>query len=361
MGIFRNRRFTLVLSAVGIVGAAAALAIGASYALFTSTANPQTATISAQTVTLTEAGTSASSTACTFSDLVPGDSTGNGCTYTVDYTGSAPAWLLLNVSTTSTPGVGGKPLLDNGVYGLIPTISAPSAAGEYSFGTQLFGWGNSTTSNCTSPTATGEVCSRDNNQVVDTYEPLTAGNSWTFTISGAMNVGTPAQNNPYQGGSATITITAWAVQATNNTNNSGHGPEYPSGPIFESVSAPTPTALVVGYNIPVQEYYLSGAGGSEFAATDLTQSSSTSIDTCVYSYTTPPAYNAPSSATTTVDLTLANCSGATPTAGDMLNVTYAYNQNSPGNFLFKAGANLSNLTNYDYPQSPETFWNVKVG
>ncbi|MDA8332369.1 MAG: hypothetical protein M0027_14440 [Candidatus Dormibacteraeota bacterium] len=368
MSIGRNRRLTLVLSAIGVVGAAAALAIGASYALFSSAATPQTSTISAATVTLTNTG-SANASSCNFSDIVPGQSLGSTCTYTVDYTGTAPAWLLLNVSTESKAGTpGGSPLI-GGAYGLVPTISTP-AASEYGIGTQLFGWGTPSASNCsTAQTAAGwQACSSDDNQVVDLWNP-TSGGSFTFTISGAMNIGTPAQNNPYQGGSASISVDAWAVQSVNDTNNSGHAPEYPTGPIFESVTSPSATTLNVGYNVPVQVFNTNNytpSAPSEFSATDVTQSTATTPDVCQYSITTPsplPAFgsNVASAAVSTLGLTVSSCTGAMPKAGDVLNFTYNVYANA-SYVVYKAGANPSDLTsNDDFPQQGETFWNITVG
>ncbi len=359
MLLSRYRRFTLVLSAVGVVGAAAALAIGASYALFSSTATPQTATISAATVTLTNTG-SADSTACTFNDIVPGDNLGSNCTYTVDYTGTAPAWLLLNVSTQSTSGIGGTALIDGGAYGLIPQISYSDGSG-----TQLFGYSTGTGPACTTANSVESCTSSDLNQVVNVGgQPITGG-SYTFTISGAMNIGTDAQNNPYQGSSGTVTVQAWAVQSANNTNNSGFGPEYPSGPVFQSVTAPSPTTLSVGYNIAVEGVYISSGGTSvpsQFYATDVTQSTPGSPDVCQYSINNAPSYGqSPVDLGTTVGLTLGTCSnGNSPAAGDVLNVTFDYYAQTQ-TYIFRNGANLANLANDDYPLSPEAFWNVTVG
>jgi hypothetical protein len=370
MSILKNRRLVLALSALGAVGAVAALSVGASFALFTSTATPQTATITAATVILTNTG-SAGASSCSFSDIVPGNSLGSACTYTVDYTGTAPAWLLLNVSTESKAGIGGSPLI-GGTYGLVPTISTPAASeyASYGIGTQLFGWGTPSAANCSSTqTAAGwQSCSSDTNQVVDIWTP-TSGGSFTFTISGAMNIGTPAQNNPYQGGSAEIVVQAWAVQSQNDTNNSGHAPQFPNGPIFESVTSPSATTLNVGYNVPVQVWNTNNYTPStptEFSATDLTQSTATTPDVCQYNITTPsplPGFgsNVPSAAVSSLGLTVSSCSnGTTPAAGDVLNFTFNVYANA-AYIVYKAGANASNPSNFDYPQQGETFWNIKVG
>ena len=360
MLLSRHRRFTLVLSAVGVLGAAAALAVGASYALFSSTATPQTATISAATVTLTNSG-SASASDCTFSDIVPGDNLGSTCTYTVDYTGSAPAWLLLNVSTTSTAGSGGTALIDGGPFGFIPQILYTSGAG-----TQLFGYSTGNGPTCTTTNGVESCSSSYDNQVVntDTSGPISGGTSYTSTISGAMNIGTDAQNNPYQGSTGTITVQAWAVQSTNNTNNAGNGggPEYPSGPIFQSVTAPSSTSLSVDYNIAVEgDFQPYQPNPSEFTATDVTQSTPGSPDVCQYSVNGAPRYGqSPVDLGTTVGLTLVSCSGNTPGKGDVLNVTFNFG-NSGSVYIYRNGADPSNLSNDDYPLSPEAYWNVTVG
>jgi hypothetical protein len=363
MFLARNRRLTLLLSAVGVVGAAAALSIGASYALFDSTATPQTATISAATVILTNTG-SANSTSCSFNDIVPGDNLGTACTYTVDYSGTAQAFLLLNVATASTSGTPGtKALIDGGAYGFVPQISYANGTG-----TQLFGYSTGTGPACTTSSG-GESCtSSDSNQVVSTGGPITSG-SYTFTISGAMNNGTDIQNNPYQGGSGTIKVTAWAVQSQNNTNNAsnGGGPMYPTGPVIQSVTSSSTTALAVGYNVAMEATYSSSGSTtdpSQYYATDVNQSTPSSPDVCQYSVTGAPDYTnqGPVDLGKTVDLTLFTCSnGSTPNAGDVLNFTYNF-YNPTQVYMYLNGADPSTLAhNDDYPESPDLFWNVTVG
>jgi len=200
--------------------------------------------------------------------------------------------------------------------------------------------------------------------VVDIWN-ATSGGSFTFTISGAMNIGTPAQNNPYQGGSAQISVQAWAVQSVNDTNNSFHAPEYPTGPIFESVTSPSATTLNVGYNVPVQVFNNTNynpIAPTQFSATDLTQSTATTPDVCQYDITTPSSLpsNGPSAAVSTLGLTVSSCTGSMPSMGDVLNFTYNFYANASYN-VYKAGADPSNLTNDDYPQQGETFWNITVG
>jgi hypothetical protein len=203
--------------------------------------------------------------------------------------------------------------------------------------------------------------------VVDIWSP-TSGGSFTFTISGAMNIGTPAQNNPYQGGSAQISVQAWAVQSVNDTNNSGGAPEYPTGPIFESVTSPSATTLNVGYNVPVQVFNTNSYhpyAPTEFSATDLTQSTATTPDVCQYDITSPsplPRFgsNVPSAPVSTLGLTVSSCTGSMPSMGDVLNFTYNVYAHASYN-VYKAGADPSNLTNDDYPQQGETFWNITVG
>lgn len=366
MGIFRNRRVTLVMSAVGILGAASALAIGASYALFSSTANPQTATISTATVTLNN-GAAPASGACTFSDIVPNEMTPTTCTYTVTYTGSANAWIFLNVSTESKAGTiaDGLPLINSGsdaAYGLIPTITTSNTYGGK---TQVFGWGAASESNCSASqtTAGWTSCSSDTNQMVNAcYKGGTvAGSScpttFTFTIAGAMNNGTAAQNNPYQGGSAAITVQAWALQSTNNEGN--NLPIAPNGPMIQSVTpgpSSDPTSLTVGYNVPVFVASDSGTGApSPFYTTDVTQSTATTPDVCQYTIASPAASSG-SLSSTTVDLALASCTGAHPAAGDVLNLTYDYNNGGyPATRVFGAPGQGR------YPQSPQMYWNITVG
>ena len=86
MNLF-TKRFALVLGGVIGVGAIAALAIGASFALFSATSPGGSQTFQAGTVSLNSPATGN----CAVSNLEPGD-TGT-CSFTVDYGGSLPAYI----------------------------------------------------------------------------------------------------------------------------------------------------------------------------------------------------------------------------------------------------------------------------
>lgn len=96
-------RRLLALLALGAVGTLAALSISTSLALFSATAGPQTPnTFAAGTVTLLSCYTS-SATPCIPAAVPAGASdtcppAASICEYTIEYTGSLPAWIGVSVS-----------------------------------------------------------------------------------------------------------------------------------------------------------------------------------------------------------------------------------------------------------------------
>jgi hypothetical protein len=96
----RSGRRLLALAALGAVGLLAALSISTSLALFSSTGGQQINSFAAGTVTLwscsgsactSTVATTASASTCTPTESTP-------CEYTIEYTGSLPAWIGLSVS-----------------------------------------------------------------------------------------------------------------------------------------------------------------------------------------------------------------------------------------------------------------------
>ena len=107
MNLF-TKRFGLVLAGVIGVGAVASLAIGASLALFSSTATTQNNQISTGTLVLTSTGSPVTESLYTGS-LEPGpystwqtNHSNSYSTYTLNYTGSVNAFVGLDFSITST-------------------------------------------------------------------------------------------------------------------------------------------------------------------------------------------------------------------------------------------------------------------
>jgi len=111
----------LAAAAIASIGSAATLATGLTSGLFSASATSGGNVFTAGTVTLA-AGSPASVT-CTISDMVPGDSSAGApiggkadttCTYNVKYTGSATAWLGVDIAVTN----GGTPMYDGTATGL---------------------------------------------------------------------------------------------------------------------------------------------------------------------------------------------------------------------------------------------------
>ena len=124
MNLF-TKRFGLVLAGVVGVGAVASLAMGASFALFSSNVTGAANTFSAGTVTL--AANSDASTTCNVGPMSPGDSStgyplgiGNNtdptCVAAVNYTGNLGAYIGVGFTITST-GPNGSALINTGGFG----------------------------------------------------------------------------------------------------------------------------------------------------------------------------------------------------------------------------------------------------
>lgn len=347
------------LAAVGYAG------FSGTSALFDSSAPSQTATFAAGTVTLT----SPSTQTCTIKNLAPGtegassqaELPGSGnqttasqlspldCQYQVSYSGSLRAWILLDVSVTSsaanptggTSTTGTEALYDGTSSGLqLGVLGGPTSSptDTFSVGTATCKAGTSSTpQSCTSSAA---------DQLVG-QGPVS--NGWTGTFNLDSYFPTWA-DNIYQGGTATVTLTAHAVQYANNHSSDCYN--YPclataaSGdPIINGVSASAGgSTMTLDYSQPVTlPGYSSGALGSNssFTVTDWNQSSSTR-STC-------PVTNIKGSGTSTLTLTLGQCSnGSNIAANDLLTLYYNTNSSAPngvsGPFVVSvASAGTSNL------------------
>jgi len=192
------------------IGAVAALVGGVSFGLFSGTQSSSTQSFTAGTVTV-GAGTPTSVT-CTITNMVPGDSSAGApigskadttCTYNVKYTGSANAWLAVDV----TVGNGSPALYDGTATGLQLYLKA----------------GSTTYVTSTAPTAgttylnqSGTATSLPTGTTADLLINTTAATTNTavsFTLDYALPI---ASGNTYQGGSATVTLTFHAVQSGSN-------------------------------------------------------------------------------------------------------------------------------------------------
>jgi len=206
-----KKRLLLGAGVLGTVGAVATLAAGVTFGLFSATTGPTTAsTFAAGTVSLTSDATGH----CTVSKMVPGDATAGwvaenttgavntdntasevACTLAVTYTGSAKAYLGVDLAITGT-GNGGNGLYDSTPTGLQFYIHDTSGA-TYANGDPFVAVGGSASASnllvSTTPFATGGI----DTITVDYFLPNGAGNS-------------------YQSATSSLTMTVHAVQSSHN-------------------------------------------------------------------------------------------------------------------------------------------------
>jgi hypothetical protein len=209
MAMSGRKRLTIIGGSVAAVGAAVAL-IGGTFGLFSASGTSGANTFTSGTVTIGN-GTPASVT-CSITNMVPGDSstgapiggkTNTPCTYNVKYTGSASAWLAVDVAVSN----GSVALYDGSATGLqlylkdasttYLSSTAPTAGTIY---TQEGGTSTSLPSGTTA------------NLLVSTA-PATTNTAVSYTLNYAIPI---ASGNSFQGGSSTVTLTFHAVQAANN-------------------------------------------------------------------------------------------------------------------------------------------------
>jgi predicted ribosomally synthesized peptide with SipW-like signal peptide len=387
MSKIHRKRLVLGLSSLGIVGAVAALAIGGTMALFSSAASPSTSTFSAGTVILTGSSTNATNQSaptnlgsCTFTNVEPGGVPGPSisgaqpgypyvCDYNLAYNGSVPAWVYLDVSTTSAAGhvttplgstssYGGEALLDGTATGLgVEVFSAAtnnSSSQVFTIGTVTPGTGQTCNPGGTSPSYCTSTSSSANDQAIGN-SPVNAGWTDTIQVEGLLPI---TAGNVYEGGTATVTVQATAVQSDNNSGNDCYTMACSNyGPIAQSVAVDASTStVVVTYNQPVvfgfnnsggvyTPIYTDSKPAGFFLVQDVTQPLvSGSPDQCTVSSATTAA------GSDQVTLDLGTCNGNTPQVGDLFDVTM-YNAGGP----FLTGTTPAN--NPPFALTPQVFWN----
>ena len=207
----KKKRLAIIGAAVATVGAAATLAGGITFGLFSASGSSGANTFTGGTVSV-GTGTPVSVT-CTIPNMVPGDSSTGApigskadtpCTYNMKYTGSASAWLAVDVAVSN----GTPALYDGSSFGLqlylkdaapatYLTSTAPTA------GTTFVAQGG---------TAASLPVGTTPNLLVSAT-PATTNTAVSFALNYAVPI---ASGNAYQGGSSTVTLTFHAVQAGNN-------------------------------------------------------------------------------------------------------------------------------------------------
>lgn len=196
-------RLALWAGGAAIVVATASFAAGSTLGLFSSTPAQETNSFTAGTVTLTSDATGA----CSVTDLVPGDSL-TPCTFAATYTGSASAYVGLDVLIRTQAGAGGTPAYPmSGGQGITIAVTDNQATPiTYTLTTSVIA--------CPGTPPAGSVCYAASNLLVKTTAFTSASPTVTFSTA----VGMPAATgNAYQGAATQVFLTAHAVQSRNQT------------------------------------------------------------------------------------------------------------------------------------------------
>jgi hypothetical protein len=205
-----KKRLALAAAIVATLAAVATLVGGVSFGLFSSNGTSGANTFTAGTVTVGPG--SPSSVTCTIPSMVPGDSSAGApigskadttCTYNMKYTGSASAWLGVDVTVTN----GSTALYDGTATGLQLYLKA----GSTTFLTSTAPTAG-TTYTAQGGTSTSLSAGTTTNLLVSTTA-ATTNTAVSFTLDYALPIAT---GNTYQGGSATVTLTFHAVQSADN-------------------------------------------------------------------------------------------------------------------------------------------------
>lgn len=183
---------------------AAVLAAGVAFARFSGTQQSQTNSFSSGTVSLSSSTTGH----CTVSNMLPGASP-SPCTMTASYTGSAPAYMAVNVLIETQAGNGGTKLYNptDATHHIQVAISSTSpSVAAYTV--------PATVTTCPGGAPAGSTCYEVDNQLVSTTAFTSSSPTVTFTTTASLPSGT---TTGYRGGSAQIILTAHAAQSANNT------------------------------------------------------------------------------------------------------------------------------------------------
>ena len=195
-----------LFSAVLMAGALGFAAWGTT-ALFSDSLTNSADSFTAGTVTV---GNGPTSTTCSVTELAPGDSsTGYGsgsvdkvrCTFNVEYTGSLPAYLGVDVNLLN----GGTALYTGAADGLQMNIAADGVP-------VITGTSFKNQSGVSTPVEAGSAV----NNILLSTTPVNTGETVTFTVDYLLPLAAP---NSLQGGSASVQLTFHAVQSANQTTS----------------------------------------------------------------------------------------------------------------------------------------------
>lgn len=198
MNMSIKKRMALGAGAIATVAAVGTLVAGVTFGFFSATQTAGPSTFTAGTVTLQNPV----SASCTINPMVPGDSSTGyastpagqtdpqtaACTFDVDYIGTVPAYLAVDLATTGTN------LYDGSLTGLQFQI-ADNNGGSY---------------------ATAGVLNGGDNLFID--QDAAGTTHHTITVNYALPT---TAGNSYQGLNTTLHMTVHAVQAGNNGTSAG--------------------------------------------------------------------------------------------------------------------------------------------
>jgi hypothetical protein len=206
-----KKRVALAVGIAASIGAIATMASGTTFGLFSASEASSGNSFTSGTVSV-GTGTPTSVT-CTITNMVPGDSSAGApvgskadttCTYNVKYTGSASAWLAVDVAVTN----GSTSLYDGTATGLQLYLKDAAPATYLTSTAPTAG----TTFKNQAGTATTLPAGSTADLLVSTTAAAT-NTAVSFSLDYALPI---ASGNTYQGGSTTVTLTFHAVQSANN-------------------------------------------------------------------------------------------------------------------------------------------------
>jgi hypothetical protein len=193
-----------LLGASGFATVALALSLlvtGSTLGLFGASATGGHNSFTAGTVTLANGAVGN----CPVSNLLPG-SAPDTCSFTASYSGSAAAYLAVNVLIETQAGAGGTRLYNPGDSASDLQVTVTSSSPSVSYAVPV----SATT--CPAGAPAGSSCYELDNELVSTS--AVTGAAVTFSVS----VSLPANSaTGYQGGTAQVILTTHAVQSRNNT------------------------------------------------------------------------------------------------------------------------------------------------
>ena len=197
-----------LLRNAGVVGVVACVMLGSVHvvlARFSTTRSSATSTVAAGTVTL---GTNVSG-ACGVTNMLPGASP-TPCTLTATYSGSAPAYVAVDVLIETQAGNGGTALYNpaDSAHDLQVAVSSSPPAVSYTRPTVL--------TTCPTGAPGGSSCYELDNELLSLTPTAAAPPNTTVTFTTTVSL--PATTTTgYRGGAAQIILTVHATQSGNNS------------------------------------------------------------------------------------------------------------------------------------------------